>query len=134
MNKDVVAVTEDMPIEQAARIMIENQIGALPVLRGQEVVGIITESDLFRLFMELFGAEFEGLRVVVEMSVKPGSMAALSKAVYEAGGDIIAFFGTISDQTRESDLVTIKVRGLTRAALEALIEPLVVGIRDIRAA
>jgi acetoin utilization protein AcuB len=132
MEKDVITTTEDTPIEAAAQLMVENKVSALPVMRREEVVGMITESDLFRLFMELFGAEFEGLRVVVEMSVKPGSMAALSQHIYQAGGDIIAFFGTISEETRESDLVTIKVRGVDADALKAVIAPLVVKIVDIR--
>jgi len=133
MEKAVVTTTEDTPIETAAQLMVEHKVSALPVMRKDAVVGMITESDLFRLFMELFGAEFEGVRVVVEMSVKPGSMAALSKQIYEAGGDIIAFFGTISEGMRESDLVTMKVRGVELDALKAVIEPLIVKIVDIRA-
>ncbi|MCA9928526.1 MAG: CBS domain-containing protein, partial [Anaerolineales bacterium] len=42
MTKDVLTVTEDTPIEEAAYIMAENKIGGLPVMRGQEIVGLIT--------------------------------------------------------------------------------------------
>src|SRR3990170_3638875 len=56
MTKDVLTVTEDTPIEEAARIMADNKIGGLPVMRGASVVGIITETDLFKLFLELLGA------------------------------------------------------------------------------
>jgi acetoin utilization protein AcuB len=45
MTKDVVTVTEDMPLEEAALIMAENKIGGLPVMRGDKLVGIITETD-----------------------------------------------------------------------------------------
>ena len=47
MSKNVMTVTEDTPIEQAARIMADNKIGGLPVMRDGHVVGIITETDLF---------------------------------------------------------------------------------------
>ena len=51
MIKDVVTASEEMPIEEAARLMVDNKISCLPVLRGKEVVGIITETDLFRIFL-----------------------------------------------------------------------------------
>jgi len=50
MIKDVITVTEDMPVEDAARIMTDHKIGSLPVVREGQLVGIITETDLFRLF------------------------------------------------------------------------------------
>jgi FOG: CBS domain len=61
MTKNVITVIEDLPIEEAARIMADNQISGLPVMRGEVLVGIITESDLFRLFIELFGARHRGI-------------------------------------------------------------------------
>ncbi|HPB66140.1 MAG TPA: CBS domain-containing protein, partial [Spirochaetales bacterium] len=61
MTKDPVTVSEDLPVEEAARIMDDNRIAGLPVTRGGELVGIITESDLFRLFIDLFGARVEDI-------------------------------------------------------------------------
>ena len=132
MQKDVVTTTEDTPIEAAAQLMVEHKISALPVMRNGEVAGIITESDLFRLFIEMFGAQYEGVRVTVEMPVKPGSIAHLSQAIFEAGGDILAFFGTVSDEARQSDLVTLKVRGVEVEKLKRVMAPLIVEIVDIR--
>ena len=51
MTKNVITVTAATPIEEAARIMADNKIGGLPVFRGADLVGIITETDLFRLFL-----------------------------------------------------------------------------------
>src|SRR4030065_2599653 len=55
MTKVVLTVTEDTPIEEAARIMADNKIGGLPVMRAGQVAGIITETDLFKIFLELMG-------------------------------------------------------------------------------
>ncbi|MBU1080079.1 MAG: CBS domain-containing protein, partial [Spirochaetes bacterium] len=63
MTKRPVTVDEALPVEEAARIMDDNRIAGLPVLRGDVLVGIITESDLFRLFIELFGARHPGVRL-----------------------------------------------------------------------
>ncbi len=55
MTREVITVTEDTPIEEAARIMADNKIGGLPVMRDDKLVGIITETDIFKLMLELFG-------------------------------------------------------------------------------
>ncbi len=52
MVKDVRTVQEDTSIEEAARIMADYRISALPVMRGKELVGIITQTDLFRIMLE----------------------------------------------------------------------------------
>jgi acetoin utilization protein AcuB len=56
MTRSVITVDEDCPIEDAARLMREHSIGGLPVMRDEAVVGIITESDLFQVFLELLKA------------------------------------------------------------------------------
>ncbi len=43
-------LTPDMPAKEAARVMVENKIGCLPVLDGDKLVGIVTESDFVILF------------------------------------------------------------------------------------
>ncbi len=55
MTTELITVTEDTPLEEAARIMADNQIGCLPVERGADLVGIITETDLFKVFLEFLG-------------------------------------------------------------------------------
>jgi acetoin utilization protein AcuB len=131
MVRDVITVTEDTPIEEAARVMADNKISSLPVMKDGEVVGIITEIDLFKIFLELLGARQKGVRVSVEISDVPGSIAKLSKAIYEAGGDIISF-GTFSGESLSSDLVTVKIRGVDEKALKSAIEPVVLKLVDIR--
>jgi acetoin utilization protein AcuB len=56
-----------MPIEEAARLMQTRKVGALPVVRGGRPVGIITESDVFRAFVEISGARRGGVRVTFEL-------------------------------------------------------------------
>ena len=49
MSKDVVTVEENTPIETAARIMADGKVAGLPVMRGDEVIGMITETHLFKI-------------------------------------------------------------------------------------
>jgi len=131
MIKDVVTATEEMPVEEAARLMADNKISCLPVLRGKEVVGIITETDLFHIFLEVFGARQPGVRLSAEISYEPGTIAQLTKAIYEAGGDIIAF-GTFSGATLSLKEVTLKVQCVDQEILEKAIEPYVIKLLSIR--
>ncbi len=71
MTREVLTVTEDTPIETAARIMADNKIGGLPVMRDDKVVGILTETDLFKIFLELMGAREKGVRVRLSGSKPP---------------------------------------------------------------
>jgi CBS domain-containing protein len=63
MTRDVITITEDTAVEEAGRIMADNKVSGLPVLRDGELVGIITESHLFNILLELFGAREPGIRV-----------------------------------------------------------------------
>ncbi len=53
MTKSVIRVEGDSPIEESARIMADNKILGLPVMDGDTMVGIITETDLFKVLVEL---------------------------------------------------------------------------------
>jgi acetoin utilization protein AcuB len=131
MVKNVLTVTEDTPIEQAARIMADNKIGGLPVMRDGGVVGMITETDLFKMFLELLGAREMGIRVTVLVVEKPGELAKLTKAISEAGGDFIAF-GMFTGLDTTNRMVTFKVTGISLEDLKKAITPIVKEIVDIR--
>ncbi|HXI45641.1 MAG TPA: CBS domain-containing protein [Candidatus Acidoferrales bacterium] len=57
MTRDVIVVAPDAPIQQAARLMVEHKIGGLPVVEHGQVIGMVTETDIFRVFCSLFAAE-----------------------------------------------------------------------------
>ena len=53
MHTNPTAARPEMPIAEAATLMVEHRIGGLPVVDGDErVVGVITETDIFRSFVE----------------------------------------------------------------------------------
>jgi acetoin utilization protein AcuB len=59
-------VTPETPIEEAAALMCTHKIGALPVLRDKALAGIITESDIFRAFVSVFGSGEPGARITFD--------------------------------------------------------------------
>lgn len=131
MTKDVVTVEVNDTIEKAARLMADNKIGGLPVMAGKEVAGIITETDLFKLFMELTGARDAGLRVTALIPNKIGEIAALTQPISEAGGDIIAM-GIYDADVPEFGEIFMKITNLEEEELVQIIKPFVEQIKDIR--
>ena len=131
MTRNVITVTEDTPIEEAARIMADNKIGGLPVMRDGQVVGIITETDLFKIFLELMGARKKGLRATVLVEDKPGQLARITKAVADLGGNFVAF-GQFSGEDVSTSLITFKVQGVNGDQLKKALSECCKEVWDIR--
>lgn len=131
MSRKVVTVTEELPIEEAARMMADNNISGLPVLRGDIVVGIITESDLFKLFIELFGARHSGVRLTMLLPEKRGEMAELAAAIRDAGGNILSL-ASFDGEDPTNSYCTMKIEGVPRQKLVDVVSPLVERIVDVR--
>jgi acetoin utilization protein AcuB len=131
MTPDVVTVADDTPIEEAARIMADYEISGLPVMREGKLVGMITETDVFKVFLELFGARESGVRLTVEVPRTPGQLAKLTNAIFDLGGNIISL-GTFMGESSETGEITVKVGGVTKNALVSAIQPLVLRIADVR--
>ncbi len=131
MTRQVITVTEDLPIEEAARIMVDNKISGLPVMRGDTLVGIITETDLFKLFIELFGARHKGIRLTLLLPEKKGELAKVSNAITECGGNIVSF-AIFEGEDPTNGYCTLKVTGVEKDTLLEAVTPLVEKVVDVR--
>lgn len=131
MTKEVITVNEDTPLEEAARIMADKQIGALPVMKGEKLVGIITETNLFRIFLELLGARSKGVRVSFLVKDVPGKFAEIASAIRDGGGNIVAFVTAAGDAPGYGQ-VTMKVQGMDLEKVHKTIWPFVEKVIDIR--
>ena len=131
MTKEVITICEDCPIEEAARIMADNKIGGLPVMRDGLMVGIITESDLFRVFLELFGAREKGVRMTLLAPNVKGSLAQISSAITAKGGVIVSLNISLGEDPSNWGC-TLKVSDISRDELVEAVEPLVIEIVDVR--
>ncbi len=131
MTRKVITVTADTPIEEAARIMVDNEIGGIPVVEGEGLVGIITETDVFKTFIEVLGAREPGIRLSVAMQKTPGQMARLTQALFDAGANILSI-GTFLGHNTSVGEITIKVEGIEKDRLVMLVTPLVEKVVDVR--
>ena len=133
MTAEVITVTEDTPLEEAARIMADNRIGGLPVERKGDLVGIITETDLFKIFLELLGAREAGVRLTMLVPDEKGMLAKVTSEITKLGGDIVSL-GTFLGEEPTNVLLTIKVQDVKEEDLVKAMEPLAMKIVDVRRA
>jgi acetoin utilization protein AcuB len=131
MTREVLTTQADTPIEEAARRMVDNKIGGLPVLKDGELVGIITETDLFKIFLEMLGARESGVRLSVLIRNIPGTLTTLTKSIFDNGGNLVAL-GTFMGESSENREITLKVTGVDQNTLEGAVKDHVERILDIR--
>jgi len=121
MVKKVITVGENEVVEEAARIMVDNDIGCLPVMRSGRIVGIITDTDLFRVLLDAFGTRNPGVRVTCTMPEKPGELARLAQAIAEKGGNIVSFVTAEGDNPSRRR-ITLKVNAISLADMQTVLK------------
>ena len=134
MKRDAITTSEDIPVEEAARIMVDNRVNCLPVLRQTTLVGIITDIDLLSIMMEMLGARRSGVRLSVLVPNQPGEMARLSAAIASVGGNLAAFGSWKGQDPSEPLGIVLKVDRIAKEQLVDSVEKLDgVQILDVRA-
>jgi acetoin utilization protein AcuB len=108
MTRDPVVVQRDDTIETAAQLMLREKVSGLPVLDGEQVVGMITESDLFRAMCNVMGLGEPGARVVLSVPDGDDLIAALERR--SAGMDVRSLV-TFRDAKRGMWDIVMRVRG-----------------------
>jgi len=132
MTKKVITITRDTPVEEAARIMADKKIGGLPVVEDNKVVGIVTETDIFKLFTEVLGARIHGIRLTVQVTDEPGGLLKLIGAISGAGANIISLT-TFQSGTTGTATITVKLTGVDETTLKQAVESVINKVVDIRA-
>jgi len=135
---DVITITEDATIEEAARTMIENRIGCLPVVEDGIVLGIITETDLLAQLSEIMAcsAKVPGVRATIQMPNVTGTLGRTVKAISSQGWGILALGGAINPDDPDLWDAVVKIPGVTEDQVEQVLGQIeghkIIEIRPIR--
>lgn len=108
MTTDLITVSSDTAIEEAAVIMRENKFGTLVVVDKGKLVGLITESDLFKAFIDVFGFDRPGIRINVEFEDEVGELGKLASLISSMGIYIISLVMTYSRDGRVNGVLRLK--------------------------
>jgi len=119
MRQPVYTTRPDCPLEEAARLMQVQNIGCLPVLDGETLVGIVTDTDIFKTLVALLGGGEQGARLTVEVEDRPGILGQVAQAVADVGGNIIS---AIAWHQGGRSFITVKERGADVARLGPALE------------
>ena len=121
MTQRVISISEDCPLEEAARLLTDHQIGSLPVMRGPRLVGMITKADIFCAMMEALGGQAEGFRITIRLHEDTGELGAITDGIVRLGGKLISL-STLWGGGAFHQTVTLKVQGLDPQELMSLLE------------
>lgn len=108
MTRAVLTTTPETPIEDAARIMRDRKVGALVVVRGDALVGLITESDIFRAFISLFEDHAAGARITLDASTAEDVFGLLAE---EAQNREIRVLSLVSSRQNGERVAVARVAG-----------------------
>jgi acetoin utilization protein AcuB len=85
MSTELATVRPDTPVEEAALLLLERGVGALPVVEGDVLVGIISDRDIFRALVDISGVRHGGHRICLTVEDRPGSIRDVADAVRRHG-------------------------------------------------
>jgi acetoin utilization protein AcuB len=113
-------------------IMADNKIGGLPVVRDGKLVGLITESDLFKFFIKMLGTGHTGARLSMLVPKQLGTLADVVRTIASMGGSIISLSTFPADDAANNRLIIVKVANVSKESLAARMKPLALEILDSR--
>ncbi|NIN67129.1 MAG: CBS domain-containing protein [Anaerolineae bacterium] len=131
MTKNVITVSDDTPLEEAARVMADNRIGALPVMHDGKLAGIITETDIFKIFLELLGARESGVRMTMKVPEGMGMLPLITGTISRLDGHVLALTAWAGEEPG-TRIVTVKVSGVERDKLVNSVGELGIEYLDVR--
>ena len=130
MSRNPATISSDTTIEEAVKLMVESDLSCLPVMENGYLVGIVSNSDLFKILLEMLGDKYTGIRVEALVKDKVGVVSDLSAAFAKTGINIISL-GTIEGPEPSQKVLTFKLDNCTEEQVRAIIEPVSISV-DIR--
>ncbi len=121
MHKKVITVTPDTTLEDATIIAVENRVNHLPVMEGERLVGIISDTDIFRLWVQLLGFKGAGLRITIEdLEKEPSAAYEVTDAIKRHGLTLLSLI-TLKQPRTGQRLIAIR---LAESSAQGLVDEL----------
>lgn len=98
MTRNVITISPDVSVEEAATILHDNKIGCLPVVEDGNLIGIITENDVMEILINVMGMKEKGSRLEVLAEDKPGALAEITRLIKEHNVNIVSVVTDVADE------------------------------------
>jgi len=121
MTKEVVTVPPDFTVEETAQVLQKNRISGAPVVGADgQVVGTITQTDLFRVLISLTGVGSGGIQFGLQVEDRPGSIKEVADVIRKFGGRMVSILTSYDDVPEGYRKVYIRMRSIERSKLKNL--------------
>ena len=125
MTKDPITVPQDYTVEETAEVLLENKISGAPVVdRNGDVVGTITQTDLFKVLIALTGVGNRGIQFAFQLDDRAGSIKEIADVIRKYGGRMVSILSSYEDVPEGYRKVYIRMRSIERPKLQKLKEEL----------
>jgi acetoin utilization protein AcuB len=112
MTEHPLTVTPFITVEETVRLMLKHQISGLPVVEDEQLVGIITTSDVLRIFLATVGASIEGsVRIDIEQGER-ADLAAAARLITELSGEVLSVGTSYRDPSEDQTVLYVRLRGV----------------------
>ena len=123
MTRDPFTVRAEDTVETVALNMIEKRIGGLPVIDdGGKLVGIISDSDVFKVLITITGVRHGGVQFAFELENTPGTLKPIVDTLREHNARIISILTSMDDSSGPTRRVYIRILPMDRAEENRIIE------------
>jgi len=120
MTRDPIIVSPEDTVEHAAQLMLENTISGLPVVDDQgNVVGILTQSDVFRAFMHITGILQGGVQFALRLEDRPGLIKEVVDLLRAKGARFVSLLTSYTSAREGYRDIYLRVKNLSPEAIEA---------------
>jgi acetoin utilization protein AcuB len=121
----VITVPPDYTVEETAQVLQKNRISGAPVVAADgQLVGTITQTDLFRVLISLTGVGNGGIQFGFQVEDKPGSIKEVADIIRIYGGRMVSILSSYDDVAEGYRKVYIRMRSIERSELQKLIKDL----------
>lgn len=129
MSADPLTVEPGSDIEEAARLLVTNKIGCLPVVDREKVVGIITETDILWVFSEIMGVLESSSRVDVTLGDSPKALEKATEIIRRNEGRIISV-GILPNSVDDRKIYSFRLKSCDTAPIVAGLKKAGFGVKD----
>ncbi len=121
MNKDPITVPENFTVEETAEVLMKNKLSGVPVVSDKgQVVGVITQHDLFKVMIALTGFGQRGVQFAFQLDDRPGSIKEVTDVIRGYGGRIVSIMSSQEYAPEGYRRVYVRTYGVDRGRLQEL--------------
>lgn len=111
MHKSVTTTTPETPVEEAALMLLEGNIGCMPVMEGKALVGIISDQDIFRALVDISGVRHGGNRITVLIKDAPGTIKEVTDIVRASGFNLRSIMTSYEGVRKGMRYLMVRTKG-----------------------